>query len=226
MRGLVNPFGHESLTWHDALKMSTPSAFFASDDSMSQSNSAPASSAVTAFLPGMRKWMELIAMPLTTEREMFLTKYDSLLSLRGVNKTDVRCLQSGMEVLLNLRRHKVRQGLYLRAVNKRLSSEIVAAAQLTQFPVDHGQRWDCPGHVNVPEGSSDFHFCVLPDDAPEPRRAIRSELETEEVHEFTPNFTVIEDTDDMTVSDFVAPQPRVTVRRDGQNLVNLGPFNP
>ena len=168
---MVNPFGHEStLRWHDALKMSTPSAFFASDDSMSQSNSTPAISAITrpSFRPGMAKWMELIAMPLTTEREIFLTKYDALLSLRGVNKTDVRCLQGGMEVLLNLSRHKVRQSLYLRAVNKRLSLEIAEAAKLTHIPADHGQRWDCPGHVNVPEGSSEFRFCVLPDDAPVP----------------------------------------------------------
>jgi hypothetical protein len=153
--------------------MSTPSAFIASDDSMSQSNSAPESSDISAitrpsFRPGMAKWMELIAMPLTTEREIFLTRYDALLSLRGVSKTDVRCLQGGMEVLLNLSRHKARQGLYLKAVNKRLSLEIAEAAKLTHIPADHGQRWDCPGHVNTPEGSSEFHFCVLPDDAPVP----------------------------------------------------------
>ena len=156
------------MTWHDALKMSTPSAFFASDNSMSQSNHDINAITRPSFRPGMSKWMELIAMPLTTEREIFLTKYDALLTLRGVNKTDVRCLQGGMEVLLNLSRHKVRQTLYLRAVNKRLSLEIAEAAKLTHIPADHGQRWDCPGHVNTPEGSSEFHFCVLPDDAPAP----------------------------------------------------------
>ncbi len=38
--------------------------------------------------------------------------------------------------------------------------------------------WDCPGHVNVPVGSSDFHFAVLPDDALEPLDEIWEEDES------------------------------------------------
>ena len=118
-----------------------------------------------SFRAAMHKWMNLIDMPLTAQRELFLSKYDALQSLRGINKKDVRCLQSAMEVLLNLSRHKVRQDLYLNAVNNRLSLAIVQAAQLTHIPADHGLQWDCPGHVNIPEGASDFHFAVIPDDA-------------------------------------------------------------
>ena len=51
--------------------------------------------------------MESLEMPLTPHRELFLSKYDALQSLRGIAKKDVRCLQSAMEVLLNLSRHKV-----------------------------------------------------------------------------------------------------------------------
>ena len=64
-------------------------------------------------------------MQLTAQRELFLSKYDALQSLRGISKRDARCLHSAMEVLLNLSRHKERQNHYLNAVNKRLSEAIV-----------------------------------------------------------------------------------------------------
>ncbi len=53
-------------------------------------------------------------------------------------------------------------------MNRRLADAIVEAGQLAHIPADHGRLWDCPGHVNVPDGSSDFHFAVLPHDALEP----------------------------------------------------------
>ena len=55
-----------AMRWHDALKMSTPSAFFASDDSMSQSNSAPAmgsSHFISFSTPGRRALQPALQLP-------------------------------------------------------------------------------------------------------------------------------------------------------------------
>jgi hypothetical protein len=140
-------------------KMSTSLTSFPSDD-MSEARFRVYGS----FRTRVAKWMDSLNMPLTPRRELFLSKYDALQSLRGIQKNDVRCLQSAMEVLLNLSRHPARQAHYLNAVNRRLADAIVKAAQLKHIPADNGLLWDCPGHVDVPDGSCEFHFAVLPDD--------------------------------------------------------------
>jgi len=118
------------------------------------------------------RWMDIIQMPMTNLRELFICRYTALLMLRGVRSDDPRCLKSAMEVLLNLSHHPQRQASYLRSVNRNLQQEIDESNRLTQLPANHGTVWQCPGHVGPPGVENQYHFAVLPDfpvDGPLPR---------------------------------------------------------
>ena len=72
-----------------------------------------------------------------------------------------------MEALLNLNRHQKRQNLYLRAINLKLSNEIIRRCTLMRIPNVDGIEWDVPGHVG-----DGMHFAMVLDVPEFPEHAL------------------------------------------------------
>lgn len=106
---------------------------------------AASMSSKRSFRAAIRHWMGSIHMPMTATRELFLCKYAALLNLRGIARTDPRCIQAAMEVLLTSSRDPDKHRQYLQSVNAKLMVAIMEAAQLVAIPQGHGTEWQCPG---------------------------------------------------------------------------------
>jgi hypothetical protein len=84
-------------------------------------------------------------MPMTATRELFLCKYAALLNLRGIARTDPRCIQAAMEVLLTYSRDPDKHKRYIQSVNAKIMDAIEQANRLVAIPQGHGTEWQCPG---------------------------------------------------------------------------------